>query len=110
MAEPCSRGTSTQYSNRPASTKITKASGTANSGSMSVSVDHAERDEGAEHQHVAMRKVDDAHDAEHEIEADADQAEIEPEQHAGDQRIDQHATRAAPGVSVHACIRIMDAG
>ena len=35
-----------------------------------------------------MREIDDAHDAEHEIEADADQAEIQPEQHAGDERID----------------------
>ncbi len=40
-----------------------------------------------------MRKIDDAHDAEHEIEADADQAEIEPEQHAGDERVGQHALR-----------------
>ena len=52
--------------------------------------ERAEGDEGAEHQEVAMRKVDDAHDAEHEVEAEADQAEIEPEQHAGDERIDQH--------------------
>ena len=50
----------------------------------------AEGDERAEHQEVAMRKVDDAHDAEHEIETDADQAEIQAEQNAGDERVDQH--------------------
>jgi len=37
-----------------------------------------------------MRKVDDAHDAEHKIEADPDQAEIQTEQDAGDQRINQN--------------------
>ena len=46
-----------------------------------------------------MREVDDAHDAEHEVEADADQAEIQPEQNAGDERIDQHQ-RVAPGFRV----------
>ena len=63
---------------------------------MPASADDAERDEGAEHQEVAMRKIDDAHDAEHEIEADADQAEIQPEQNAGDERVNQHQ-RVAPG-------------
>ena len=43
-----------------------------------------------------MRKIDDAHDAEHEIEADSDQAEIQPEQHAGDERVDQHHGRSLP--------------
>jgi hypothetical protein len=35
-----------------------------------------------------MRKIDDAHDAEHQIEADTDQAEIQTEQNAGDERLD----------------------
>ena len=48
----------------------------------------AEGDERAQHQKIAMREIDDAHDAEHEIEADPDQAEIQTEQHAGDERID----------------------
>ena len=46
-----------------------------------------ERDERAEHQEIAMRKIDDAHDAEHQVEADTDQAEIQAEQNAGDERI-----------------------
>ena len=48
----------------------------------------AEGDKGPEHQKIAMREIDDAHDAEHEVEADPDQAEIQTEQHAGDERVD----------------------
>jgi len=90
FTEPCSRGTSTQYNSTPTSRNTTNANGTANNGSMPKIPTIAERDERAQHQDVAVRKVDDAHDAEHEIEPDPDQAEIEPEQDAGDQRIDQH--------------------
>src|SRR5580704_10026060 len=67
LVEPCSRGTSTQYSRRPAIRKITNASGTANSGSIpnSATTDRYER---TKHKAVAMRQIDDAHDAEHEVE------------------------------------------
>jgi hypothetical protein len=34
-----------------------------------------------------MRQIDDAHDAEHQIETDADQAEIQSEENACDQRV-----------------------
>jgi hypothetical protein len=34
-----------------------------------------------------MRQIDDAHDAEHEIETDSDQAEVQSKENARDQRI-----------------------
>ena len=46
-----------------------------------------ERQERAQHQKVAMRQIDDAHDAEHEIEPEPDQGEIEAEQNAGEQQL-----------------------
>ena len=56
-----------------------------------------------------MRQVDDAHDAEHEIEADPDQAEIQTEQHAGDERVNQHVS-AQPPASLSSTAGLMDAG
>ena len=44
-----------------------------------------------------MRQIDDAHDAEHEVETDTDQTEIKAEQNAGDERISQHQ-RVTPGI------------
>ena len=44
-----------------------------------------------------MREVDDAHDAEHQVEAEPHQGEIEAEHHAGDDRADQHARASPPG-------------
>ncbi len=56
-----------------------------------------------------MREVDDAHDAEHEVETDTDQAEVQTEQNAGDERVSQHQ-RLAPGVSFVVCNGIMEPG
>ena len=38
-----------------------------------------------------MREIDDAHDAEHEIEPEPDEGEIQAEEQSGEQRIRQHA-------------------
>jgi hypothetical protein len=56
-----------------------------------------ERQEGSQHQKVAVRQVDDAHDAEHEIEPEPDQGEIEAEQDAGEHTVEQHSARSAAG-------------
>src|SRR5579863_867421 len=45
-----------------------------------------------------MREIDDAHDAEHEVETDTDQAEVQSEENACDQRIDQHRGVTPPSV------------
>ena len=45
-----------------------------------------------------MRQVDDAHDAEHEIQPEPDQGEIEAEQHAGEEAVELSiAARSAAG-------------
>ena len=54
-----------------------------------------ERQKRAQHQKVAMRQIDDAHDAEHEVEAKPDQRKIEAEQQAGRQAIRKHTARSA---------------
>ena len=49
-----------------------------------------ERQISAQHQEIAMREIDDAHDAEHEIEPEAHETEVEAEQNAGEEGIDEH--------------------
>ena len=48
---------------------------------------------GAKHQEVAVRKVDDAHDTEDEVQTEADEAEIQPVQQSREHRIDKHAIK-----------------
>ena len=54
-----------------------------------------ERQECAQHQEIAMRQIDDAHDAEHEVEPEPDQGEVEPEQQTGEQAVGEHSARSA---------------
>ena len=70
-----------------------------------------ERQESAQHQKVAMRQIDDAHDAEHEVEPEPDQGEVEPEQQTGQQAVGEHSARsAAAGVGSRQLVTVTDAG
>ena len=41
-----------------------------------------------------MREIDDAHDAEDEVQAESDEREVEPEDETGDEGVDQHEAGA----------------
>src|SRR5204862_7945586 len=62
-----------------------------------VKREQPERQERPEQQDIAKRQIDDAHDAEHEVEPETDQGEIQAEQEAGEQRVGQHAFSPPPG-------------
>ncbi len=62
----------------------------AGTGLMANSVNSQKVRKRAEHEEIAMRQIDDAHDAEDEIEPEPDQREIQAEQNSGQQAVGQH--------------------
>jgi hypothetical protein len=56
-----------------------------------------------------MRQIDDAHDAEDEVQAEAHQAEVEAEEDAGEERVDEHVRQTSARDSTALVLRKREA-